>query len=101
MNRHRPLVRTTEMNPWVKNPWAAQNPGPYREGDRVRFPWGRSVVEGVIVEDRGNLGVKGARLYGIKFRVDDITDEMYIELPVEDFHLLRRGASDPKKRGPK
>jgi hypothetical protein len=76
------------MNPWVKNPWAIQNPGPYREGDRVRFLFGTAKAEGVIVEDRGNLGVNEARLYGIKFRLDDVSDEMYIELPIEDFELI-------------
>jgi hypothetical protein len=89
------------MNPWLKNPWATQNPGPHREGDRVRFQWGTSLVEGVIVEDRGNLGGGGRRLYGIKFRIDNVSDEMYIELPVEDFHPLCGGGPDPKNRASK
>jgi hypothetical protein len=62
---------------------------------------GTSLVEGVIVEDRGNLGGGGRRLYGIKFRVDNISDEMYIELPFEDFQPLGREGQDPKKRGSK
>jgi hypothetical protein len=76
------------MNPWLKNPWAMKNPGPYREGDRVRFRFGTVPVEGVIVEDRGNLGGGGRRLYGVKFRPDEVSDEIYLELPVEDLEPI-------------
>ena len=48
------------MNPWLKDPWLEKNPGPFREGDRVRFPFGTAEVEGTVVEDRGNLGVGGS-----------------------------------------
>lgn len=47
------------MDPSVKNPQALQQPGPYGEGDRVRLLWGVTPVEGIILEDRGNLGVGG------------------------------------------
>src|SRR4051812_3202404 len=42
---------------------AAQHSGPrYQIGDRVRFPFGQGKLDGVVVEDRGNLGVGGRRL---------------------------------------
>jgi hypothetical protein len=33
----------------MKNPWVEKNPGPFREGDRVRFPWGTTEVEATVV----------------------------------------------------
>jgi hypothetical protein len=46
------------------------NVGPapkFKVGDRVMFRAGIGEVEGVIVEDRGCLGVGGRRLYGLHF----------------------------------
>jgi hypothetical protein len=82
------------MNPWVKNPSAAKNPGPYREGDRVTFRFGTADAEGTVVEDRGNLGVGGRRLYGIVFRLDDVSEELYVELPPEDLRALPVNSGD-------
>ncbi len=79
------------MDPYVKNPSAAANPGPFREGDRVRLLWGLSPVEGIVTEDRGNLGVGGRRLYRVRFQVDDgITDPMETEMPAEELSLVAR-----------
>jgi hypothetical protein len=64
------------VDPWVKNPQAALHPGPYAEGDRVRVLWGLTPVEGIIVEDRGNLGVGGRRLYRVRLQLDDISDSI-------------------------
>jgi hypothetical protein len=38
----------------------------FRVGDRVRFQLGVEMVEGVITEDRGAIGVGGRRLYRIE-----------------------------------
>ncbi len=59
----------------------------FQRGDRVRFPFGSSVVIGVIIEDRGPIGVGGRRLYGIEF---PLTPEelRYIELPEEEFSAI-------------
>jgi hypothetical protein len=76
------------MDPWVKNPSAALNPGPFREGDRVRLLWGVSPVEGVVIEDRGNLGVGGKRIYRVRVRLDDISEPMETEMPAEDLTLV-------------
>jgi hypothetical protein len=51
-------------------------------GDRVRFQFSSQTAEGVIVEDRGELGVGGRRLYGIRFRWGE--EDSYIELPEEE-----------------
>lgn len=82
------------MNPYVKNPWAAKNPGPYREGDRVVFRFGTVDAQGTVVEDRGNLGGGGRRLYGVKFRVDDVSDEMYTEVLAEDLRPVPAPSPD-------
>jgi hypothetical protein len=66
----------------------AKTPPPnYRVGDRVRFHFPSQTAEGVIVEDRGGLGVGGRRLYGIRFRWGD--EESYIELPEEEMEAIR------------
>lgn len=80
------------MNDWVMARWLAKHPGPNKVGDRVRFRFGLRDVEGVIVEDRGNLGVGGRRLYGIKWQMDE-WNEGYIELSPDEFQLV---AEDPK-----
>jgi hypothetical protein len=76
------------MDPWVKNPRAAQNPGPFAEGDRVQVLWGVTPVEAVIIEDRGHLGVGGQRLYRVRFRVDDITDPIETNFHAKDLTLV-------------
>jgi hypothetical protein len=78
------------MDPSVKNPQALLNPGPYGEGDRVRLLWGLTPVDAVIVEDRGNLGVGGTRLYRVRFQVDDITEPIETSLPAGDLTLLAK-----------
>jgi hypothetical protein len=52
----------------------------FRVGDRVRFNYVFTPVEGVIVEDRGCIGYRGRRLLRIRFRLDEY-NEYYIELP--------------------
>jgi len=76
------------MDPAVKNPQAALHPGPFAEGDRVRLFWGVTAVEGIIVEDRGNLGVGGKRLYRVRVRLDDITEPMETSMPADELTLL-------------
>jgi hypothetical protein len=80
------------MDPWVKNPQAALNPGPYAEGDRVRFLWGVTPVEGLIVEDRGNLGVGGRRLYRIRAEMGPDSPPLVITLPAENLSLVKAAA---------
>jgi hypothetical protein len=78
------------MNPLMRDPWLEKNPGPFREGDRVKFPFGTAVVEGTVVEDRGNLGVGGKRLYGVSFLADDVSPPIYTEMEAETLTLVAR-----------
>jgi hypothetical protein len=87
------------MDPWVKNPQAEQNPGPFREGDRVRMLWGFTPVEGVIVEDRGNLGVGGRRIYLVLVDLDNgISEPMTLPAGIEDLTLVAKAPPPPRKR---
>jgi hypothetical protein len=61
-------------------------PANYQVGDRVRFRFPSQTAEGVIVEDRGGLGVVGRRLYGIRFRWGD--EDSYVELPEEEMEAV-------------
>jgi hypothetical protein len=78
------------VDPYVKNPSAAANPGPFREGDRVRLLWGVTPVEALVIEDRGNLGVGGRRLYRIRVQLDDVSEPIETELPAEELTLVAR-----------
>jgi hypothetical protein len=80
------------------DPWIWKNPGPFRVGDRVRIPFGTESVEATVVEDRGNLGVGGKRVYGVRFRVDDVSDEIYTERDVDQLTLVARAPEAPPQR---
>jgi hypothetical protein len=86
------------VDPDVKSPSAAANPGPFREGDRVRLLWGLTPVEGIIIEDRGNRGPGGRRFYRVRLRLDDITEPMETERPVEDLTLVSRAPTPTRNR---
>jgi hypothetical protein len=55
-------------------------PPRFRVGDRVRILYGFPGVVGEVVEDRGNLGVSGERIYGVRMRMDP-WNEMTSEFP--------------------
>ena len=52
-------------------------------GDRVRFVWGIRWVTGVVVEDRGPLGIGGRQIVTVRFKKDGENDSL-IELPAEE-----------------
>jgi hypothetical protein len=83
------------FNDWVKARWLAKHPGPNKVGDRVRFRFGLTDVEGVIVEDRGNLGGRGKRLYGIRFAFAESLDK-YIEMSPDEYEVVSEA---PKPAG--
>jgi hypothetical protein len=64
-------------------------PPPVQVGDRVRLQWGFHDVDGVVVEDRGPLGVGGRRLYAIRFRLQFSEEDRIIELPASEFVVLK------------
>jgi hypothetical protein len=55
-------------------------PGRFKVGDRVRLLHGWAGALGEVVEDRGNLGVGGRRLYGVRIKMDQWND-MTSEFP--------------------
>jgi hypothetical protein len=86
------------VDPSVKNLSAAPNPGPFRVGDRVRLLLGLTPVEGTVIEDRGNRGVGGRRFYRVRLQLDDITDPIETERPVDDLTLVARPSTPSRKR---
>ncbi len=73
------------MNPWLNVP--EKTPGKFRVGDRVRILHGYRGLVGEIVEDRGRLGVRGRRLYGVKLRLDEWNEDT-IEIPEESLEAV-------------
>ena len=55
----------------------------FKVGDRVRFRFGMSRATGVIIEDRGCLGVGGRRLYAVRARIDPYNDTV-LELRADE-----------------
>ena len=53
---------------------------PYHVGDRVVFRFGATDRTGVVIEDRGSIGVGGRRLFRIRSE-DDPYFPFEIELP--------------------
>jgi hypothetical protein len=56
----------------------------FKVGDHVRFHYVNRFIDGVIVEDRGNLGLKGRRVYGIQFPGYDLNEPRYIEMQEDE-----------------
>jgi len=78
----------------ARNPWVDEHPGPFQEGDRVRLRWGGTDVVAIVVEDRGRLGIGGKRLYGVRLRVDDVSDPLYTEIEPDALTLVARAGQD-------
>ncbi len=83
------------MKPFFRDYLRPTTPGPFRVGDRVRLLWGVTPVEATVVEDRGNLGVGGRRVYRIRVHLEDgVTDDeaepIETERPVDDLTLVAR-----------
>jgi hypothetical protein len=81
------------MNPWLQDPGLV--PGPYPVGTRVRFPWGKSMVEGTIVEDRGEIGAGGRRLYRVEFQLTHV-EPREASVALEELELVALPPPEPK-----
>ena len=57
------------MNPLMNVQYQTQ--GPYRIGDKVRAKHGWRGVVGEIIEDCGNIGRKGRRVYTVRWKIED------------------------------
>ncbi|HBI41857.1 MAG TPA: hypothetical protein DDY78_03245 [Planctomycetales bacterium] len=64
----------------------AKTGGSPHVGSRVRFRMGLTDLEGVIVEDRGFIGVGGRRLWGIEVNQPDYYTQL--ELPEVLFQVV-------------
>jgi hypothetical protein len=63
-------------------------------GDRVSFTFGLGNWDGIVIEDRGPIGVGGRRLYGVRFPIN-VTfegEEQYAELPAERLNAIKKAA---------
>lgn len=60
----------------------------FKVGDRVKFPFGSGEASGIIVEDRGCLGVGGRRLYGVNIKFHNPDEIRYVELGESEMTLL-------------
>jgi hypothetical protein len=47
-------------------------------------------VEGVIIEDRGNLGAGRRRLYRVRAQLDQLTEPIATSLPADDLTLVAK-----------
>jgi hypothetical protein len=63
-----------------------ESPPKFKVGDRVLFPRPGGKVEGVVVEDRGPIGVGGRRLYGLNYEFLP-GETRYTERPEVDLTL--------------
>ncbi len=67
-----------------KSIWGdGESPPKFKVGDRVVFRRGNREVEGVVVEDRGPLGIGGQRIYGLHYEFLP-GETRYTEMPEED-----------------
>ena len=85
------------MDPYVKNPWAAANPGPFAEGDRVRLLYGTTPIEGIVTEDRGLL-LDGRRYYRVRIDLGYGSDPFETMRSVEELTLLAKAPKPSRKR---
>ena len=65
----------------------------FKYGDRVHYRFGEELLDAVVVEDRGGLGIGGRRLYGIRFYLspDNIA---YTEVPAEKLAPIPESSPD-------
>ena len=62
----------------------------FHVGDRVRVDFGRRKLTGVIVEDRGEIGIQGRRLFQVDIPMDPF-EPMSVELPEEEMEAIAPG----------
>jgi hypothetical protein len=61
----------------------------FKRGETVTFRLGVRMVQGIVKEDRGPLGIKGRHLYLVEFGPELFDDSpSQIELPAVDLQLV-------------
>lgn len=63
----------------------------FRVGDRVYVGGSESLVEATVIEDRGQLGVGGRRLYRIRYDPDEFGNAFESELGVAELRAVTNG----------
>jgi hypothetical protein len=87
------------MNPLMQV--FGQSPGKFRVGQKVRLKHGFKGMIAEVVEDRGNIGAGGRRLYNVKLRVDQ-WNESTLEEPEDSLEAVEDDAnSSPRADGRK
>jgi hypothetical protein len=59
----------------------------------VRLLWGLAPVEGIIIEDRGNLGVRGRQLYDVRLQLDEITEPFETSMSEDELTHVAKSPS--------
>jgi hypothetical protein len=59
----------------------------YQVGDHIRFRWDIQLIPGVVIEDRGNLGVGGRQVVRIRAKLSPETEPREFELAEDDIQL--------------
>ncbi len=71
------------MNPLMNIPH--ETPGLFKLGDKVRSKYGWAGVVGEIIEDYGNIGWKGRRMYTVRWKIEDQPE---LAEPEDDLELV-------------
>jgi hypothetical protein len=53
-------------------------------------------LEGTIVEDRGNIGYQGRRLYRLKVEMGPDTEDFEMSVPAEFLTLVAKAPGEPR-----
>lgn len=62
----------------------------YHKGDLVQFRLGIRVVQGIVKEDRGPIGIKGRHLYLVEFLPESRGDTLArVELPAAELQPIQ------------
>jgi len=59
-------------------------------GDRVSFTFGTTPIQGIVVNDRGPIGVNRVRIFQVRIP-NDPYDEDVIEMPEDELALAEQG----------
>jgi hypothetical protein len=61
----------------------------YRVGDQIQFLWGTDKLQGLVIEDRGDLGVGGRQIVRLRTQFDSYAEPVEFELSADDIELVQ------------
>lgn len=53
-------------------------------GSRVKLMWGPYEVTATVIEDRGNVGMRGRHLVRVRLDIPDTAEPIELEMPLEE-----------------